>query len=163
MRQSFLILSIAGAVAGCASSAATSSSRCALDAADSVYAKGGPVYRGCAVEHRAVAIDRSAHADFIPASPSHGGQACYSAEIEFVVDTAGMPEMETAKVVHSNNPDFATAALAVIGRWRYRPATIQGVPVRQIVREKQGLALVAVAAPMGQPPREPSPGQIPSC
>lgn len=163
MRHSLFIIAFAGATAACASSGATPRSRCALDAADSVYAKGGPVYRDCAVEHRATPIDRSAHPDFNPLPPSHGGQSCYSAEIEFVVDTAGMPETKTAKIVRSNNADFAAAALTVIGRWRYRPATIQGVPVRQIVREKQGMALVAVAAPMGQPPREPSPGQFPIC
>ena len=163
MSRSFLIISIAGAIAACASSGATSGPKCGLAAADSVYAKRGPVYRDCAVEHRAVALDRSAHGDFNPISPTRGGQSCYSAEIEFVVDTTGTPETETATVVHTNNADFAAAALTAIGRWRYQPAIIQGVPVRQIVREKQVMAVTVVAVPMGQPPRPPSPGQRPIC
>jgi outer membrane biosynthesis protein TonB len=83
------------------------------------------------------------------------------AEVEFVVDEAGVPEKETARVVRTNNPDFAAATLAVVPRWRYRPATIDGQPVRQIVREKQGVSEVVVAAPAGQMPQLPA--RAPKC
>ena len=73
-----------------------------------------------------------------------------------MVDSSGRPEAETAKVLHTTDPEFAAAAVAAMAHWRYRPATIQGVPVRQIVREKESIAEVIVVVPAGQLPRPPS-------
>ena len=151
-----MAIPIAVAVAACASSSGRSGQTCALTAADSAYAIAGPVYRDCAVERRAVLLDRSEHPDFRPPSPPIGGKTCYSAEVEFVVDASGRPEAETAKVLHTTDPEFAAAAVAAMAHWRYRPATIQGAPVRQIVREKESIAQVIVMVPAGQIPRPPS-------
>jgi hypothetical protein len=57
------------------------------------------------------------------------------------------------KIVRTNNSDFAAAAVEAMRRWLYRPATLNGTAVRQIVREHLGIALQMIAAPMGQPPQ----------
>ena len=143
------------AAAACASTSTTGHrDHCALAAGDSVYLQAGPVYRDCAVERRAVLTNRSQHADYRPSSPlAPGTKACYVAEVEFVVDTTGRPEEDTPRVVRTNNPDFAVAAVSAMKRWRYTPATIQGVPVRQIVREKEEMVEEVVVVPMGGVPR----------
>jgi hypothetical protein len=162
MTRSLFVLSIA-AVAGACASAPSGAHRasCVLAPGDSVFLIGGPAYRDCAVEHRAVVVDRSANPEFRPSSPPPGGRACYSAEVEFVVDPAGAPETGHAIVLHTNNPEFAQAFVAALARWRYRPATIQGVPVRQIVIEKQAIAEVVTAVRMGETPRPPN--RMPTC
>src|SRR3982751_1540025 len=110
-----LLAALTIAMSACASAAATSRPReCTLTKTDSVYLKGGAVYRDCAVDQRVQAVDRSIHPDFRPdVSPSFR-DACYSAEIEFVVDESGTPNVEDARVVHSNNPAFASAAIQAI-------------------------------------------------
>ena len=135
-------------------------SHCALTARDSLYLAEGPVYRDCAVERRATPVDQSARPELDLTEPPPGGKACYSVELEFVVDTAGVPEEGTTTVVRTNNPDLATAIAAVVPRWRYRPATINGKRVRQIVHDKKSISEVVVAVPAGETPRPP---RMPRC
>ena len=155
MRKIVICISSVVVSAACASTSTTARrDQCVLAAADSIYLQAGPVYRDCAVERRAVLTNRSPRADFRPSStPTPGAKACYVAEVEFVVDTAGRPEEDTPRVLRTNNPDFAAAAVSAMKRWRYTPATIQGVPVRQIVREKEEMATEVVVVPMGGVPR----------
>ncbi|HEY2378119.1 MAG TPA: hypothetical protein VGH98_19240 [Gemmatimonadaceae bacterium] len=158
MTRHLLIFAIAAAAGSCASGSNGAASRaaCALESGDSVYLVRGPVYRDCAVDERAAVIDRSGHPNFSPSSPPPGGRACYTAEVEFVVDTQGIPEMETVKLVRTNNPDYAQAAVPVVAGWRYKPAILHGVPVRQIVHESETMAVAVVAAPAGETPRPPT-------
>ena len=163
MTRYISIAAITAAAAACAtaSTGATAHQQgCTLAPGDSVYLRRGPVFRECAVEQPAVATDRSAHPDLNISSPPPGGQACYVAEMEFVVDELGTPETETATVVRTNNQEFADASLAVLSRWRYRPATLHGYPVRQIVRETQKMSVVLVRVPAGQTPRPPVRGPV---
>ena len=151
-----LLAGLAVAIGACSS--ATTSSRaaaCTLTAGDSVFLKGGAVYRDCAVSQRVQVLDRSARPDFRPDVSLQFRDACYSAEIQFVVDETGTPEVEDAKVLHSNNPAFASASIQALSRWRYRPALLNGIPVRQITTEKFGVAAVVVTVPAGQTPRPP--------
>ena len=154
-----LIALIAGVVASCASaSGKRSQASCALAPGDSVYLARGPVYRECAVEKRAKLIDGSAHPDFQPSTPPAGGQECYRADVEFVVDATGTPETETAKVLKTNHPSYAESVLRAVGRWHYAPALLNGVPVRQIVQTKAGMGVVTVVVPAGgiaRPPARP--------
>ena len=154
MSRMLILISTLAATAACASTATTARrGQCVLAAADSIYLQAGPVYRDCAVERRALITNRS-HADFRPSSPpAPGTKTCYVAEVEFVVDTAGKPEDNTPRVLRTNNPDFAAAAVRAMKSWRYTPATIQGAPVRQIVREKEEMVEEVVAVPMGGVPR----------
>jgi protein TonB len=54
---------------------------------------------------------------------------------EFVVDTAGRVELDSFRAVESTNPIFTEAVRAALPTLRYRPATIGGKPVRQIVQQ----------------------------
>jgi len=77
---------------------------------------------------------------------------CYSADLEFVVDSTGRPETSTARVVRANDSNYAQAVLATVPSWRYEPASRDGMPVRQIVTSHQAAAQVVVSAPAGSPP-----------
>src|SRR5262245_35800761 len=103
-------------------------SRCELTASDSSFALAGPVYRDCAVDRRARLIDRGQlRLDYRPSgTPTN---ACYSAEIEFVVDTEGRPEIRTARVLRASEQALGTAVLQSLPQWRYAPAQKDGVPV----------------------------------
>lgn len=156
-RYQLTLLATIGVVACAGASQATPASSCGLRSADSVFVSRGTVYRACAVEREAQAIARP-HPDFNPGS---SGQSCYSAEIEFVVDSTGTPELGEARVLHANNPDFADAALRALATWRYRPALLHGVPVRQLTSEKFSVASVIMAVPAGSTARAPDRG--PKC
>ena len=130
---------------------------CLLAPADSVYLRSGPVYRECAVDQRARLLGSPPRPDFRPPA---GGKACYTAELEFVVDTAGVPQMDTVKVIRTNDQSYVDAILRLLPTWRYEAARLNGVPVRQIIRASQGMAARLVVAPVGQ---RPSPGRPPVC
>jgi hypothetical protein len=157
-RQFVTLLAILGVIACASASQTTGATACGLRSADSVFISRGPVYRACAVERQVEAIAKP-HPDFQP--DRSAGQSCYSAELEFVVDTTGTPELGEARVVHANNPNFADAALRTLARWRYRPALLHGVPVRQLTTEKLSVASVIVTVPAGGTPRPPDRG--PKC
>lgn len=54
---------------------------------------------------------------------------------EFVVDTTGRIELDSFRAVESTNPIFTEAVRSALPALRYRPATIDGKPVRQIVQQ----------------------------
>ena len=89
--------------------------------------------------------------------------ACYSAAIEFVVDEAGTPEMDDARVLRTNSPSFAQAVVAAVAQWHYKPAFRDGVPVRQIVSEKMTMSTRVVVVRAGDLPRPPTPTHAPVC
>ena len=101
---------------------------------------------------------------FRPSSPRNG---CFSADVEFVVDTAGLPEIATARVARATDPQFGEAVLAVVPRWKYEPARVQGRPVRQLVVEHQAVSAITrvdVLVPKGGgPPSSLPPERVPSC
>jgi outer membrane biosynthesis protein TonB len=151
-----LLAGLAIAIAACASAPRTSrATACALTTTDSVYLKRGAVYRDCGVDQRVQPLDHSARPDFHPDVSRSFREACYTATIQFVVDETGIPEIEDARIVHSNSPAFTDAALRAIAQWRYRPALLNGVAVRQITTEKLGISAVVVTAPAGETPRPP--------
>jgi hypothetical protein len=152
------LLCVAATLAACAGSSHSSSGApCGLTPGDTVFLKRGAVYRDCAVDQRAKMVTRVAP-EFRSSAASGG--ACYSAELEFVVGTDGMPESDDAQVLRTNDPSFAAAVVAVLSRWHYNPGLVHGVPVRQIVKEKIAIASVIVAVPAGQTPRPPTHGPI---
>ena len=148
MRRSALVtLLVVVTSTACASAGRGSrGSTCALSRADSVYLAGHPLYRDCSVNVRAELLNPDMTPDFQPS----GDQSCYSATVQFVVDSTGTPERGTARVVSKNSTEFADALLRVVPQWRYHPARKDGVPVRQIVHEK--LAVSRVAVPAGSSP-----------
>ena len=156
MYSRLLIALIAGVVTSCASASGGRKASCALAPGDTVYLARGPVYRECAVDKRAKLIDHSARPDFQPSTPPPGGQECFRAEVEFVVDATGSPETETARVLRTNHPNFAESVLRLVGRWHYEPAVLNGEPVRQIVEASYGMGVATVVVPAGGVARPPA-------
>lgn len=157
-RQWLILVPAIGVTACAGASQTTEGSSCGLRSADSVFASRGPVYRACAVERQAEVVTKR-RPDFQPDRST--AQSCYSAEIEFVVDTTGAPELGEARVLHANNPNFAESAMRALATYRYKPALLGGIPVRQLTTEKFGVASVLVAVPAGTTPRPPD--RMPKC
>ena len=55
--------------------------------------------------------------------------------IEVIVDTDGIPEAESVRVVSSNHAQFDAAARRVVLGARYRPGRWRGRPVRVLIRQ----------------------------
>lgn len=58
-----------------------------------------------------------------------------SAFVRFVVDTTGLVDTVTYRVVKATHPDFAVAVRRALGGMRFRPALRGGVPVRQLAEQ----------------------------
>jgi hypothetical protein len=136
----FIVL-VTAACAGAKS--ATRREACSLTGRDSAYLVNGPVYRPCEVDKPAIV----AHTVAFSFQPTPGRTTCYSAEIEFVVDTLGSPEVRTLHVVSASDHDFADALVAAVSDWRYSPAQLDGHPVRQIVTTTHRASPVPVKGP----------------
>jgi len=124
-----LLLFVAGRAMVQAQSAGRS---CSVDAAVARSMNAGEIYRDCDV-------DQPAHLrrDARPSFSFPAGQNCVTAELVFVVDTTGIPDTTTAAVQATDSPDFARLLVASLPDWRYRPARLHGVAVRQAVLERR--------------------------
>lgn len=58
-----------------------------------------------------------------------------SALLRFVVDSTGLIDMSTVRVMSSTHSAFAKAVIAAMPRMKYRPASIAGHPVRLLVEQ----------------------------
>lgn len=125
---------------------------CQLRSSDSTLMAGAPLYRECAVDTHAANLTRGQGPMARPAGALHDG--CYSAELQFVVDTTGVPEQRTARVLTTNDQSYADAVIATLPTWRYKPALIGSTPVRQIVTEREATAIKV--GQMTDPPPSPS-------
>lgn len=54
--------------------------------------------------------------------------------VEFIVDTAGLVELETVGIVTTSHPGFSRAAIDALADAVFRPALRNGKPVRQVVQ-----------------------------
>lgn len=140
---------------------------CGQRAEDSVYAHSAPIYRDCSVQNPVRQIPSNVRPDF---TPEVAGNQCYTAEVEFVVSAAGELELGTVRVIHTNSQPFAQSVVNVLPRWKYDPAMLNGVAVRQIInltqRMQTGSVVVArVAQGSGLPPvsRPPRGSTTPKC
>lgn len=89
------------ALAACASSGPKAP--CAIAKLDSVYVGLAPVYEDCAVDRQAKLIAvRDEALQYRPTRPV-GGTGCIFADVQFVVDTLGIPEPGTARIVKTND------------------------------------------------------------
>lgn len=122
-------------------------SSCPLQARDSVYLPGGPVYRDCAVDRKAQPI-RPPRIDFQPTP----GQLCYEADFELVVDSNGKPEPGTTRLVRTNSREYSDAVSRLLPTLEFRPAIRDGTAVRQIVVYKQVLTGVTHEVNIGGVP-----------
>lgn len=115
----------------------------------------GPVYRDCSVKTKAVLLTTSIHPEFRPSTQGTMGGACYSAELEFVVDTKGMVETKSVRVVRTNSQPLVEAVLSILPQWRFQPARLNDEPVRQIVIDRRVVKTMVVVAPAGTRPSLP--------
>ncbi len=142
------VTSVTILAAACAS-AGHRSARCELRAQDSTYATSAAVYRDCAVDRKAELTTTNIRPELGNSPPRPG---CRAAEFEFVVSPVGTIELQTVRTVRSTDKEFADAVAATLSQFRFRPATVDGVAVRQIATYKSQVAVVRVAVPAGSPP-----------
>jgi hypothetical protein len=143
-------------ISACASSGSSSATDCLPTQTDSVYLSGGPVYRDCAVDRKARLLESSVHVNYQPTIRQPAGSVqCYYAEIHLVADASGRPELETARLGRTNEPNWGQAVLASVQNWRFEPALKNGEPVRQIVLERRVTALAVTVVRAGEARRPP--------
>lgn len=160
-----LLIGIALITAACASSGNNAARRksCVVTANDSIFAARGSVYLNCGVDRAAHLTTTNIHPDFRPTTTGTPKSACYSADLEFVVDTMGRPETQTARVVHTNDQGYAESVLATLSAWKYDPAVLDQKPVRQIVTTHQSMASVVTVVRSGTPATRPPANAVPKC
>ena len=159
----FVILGCAGGQGGApapepmgSAPTAASTRRGCEPATDSTFALTMPVYRACAVDREAKAMERRLGTDFRPTSTA---TTCYRAIVEFVVDAKGQTIPATTRIVRSTDSQYARAVVEAVPQWRFTPASKAGTPVAQVVQIDQWIqAMVRVS---GQP--APPPPSRPSC
>lgn len=94
---------------------------------------GVPVYSSCEVDKR-VGQPQFRPFKYEPDPP----QPCGRAVIEFVVDSAGVPLVSTAREVVSNDKRFTQAMIRELAAARYSPAMRDKRPVAQLATWAQG-------------------------
>ena len=97
-----------------------------------------PLYRSCAVTVVARRVPSDLRPDFFPTSRD---RSCYSALIEFAVDTLGRPEVRTARLVKATDPSYGAAAMAIVAGLRFEPARLGDRPVRQLYELREVLLI----------------------
>lgn len=143
----------------------SASSSCRLTAADSALIASS-IYTDCSVDQRAVGQQTDVRIDAALASAGPRGEACYYAEVQFVVGTDGRPMPGTARLLRTNYQAVADAVLASVPTWQYRPAVLDGQPVRQLVKERKIIATmtrVVVVSRGSAPPATSPSGPPPNC
>ncbi|HEY0810891.1 MAG TPA: hypothetical protein VGD49_12055 [Longimicrobiales bacterium] len=94
------------------------------------------IYAECAVDKRAVPVQTQFSLD-PSSSPPPGGDPCKFAEVQFVVGTDGKPVPGSIRALRNNYQPLADALAAAVPLWEYRPAILDGQPVRQLVKERK--------------------------
>jgi TonB family protein len=61
----------------------------------------------------------------------------------YVVDTSGVVDTTTIKVILSNDPRFTASVVEALGHMRFRPAKRAGKAVRQLVEQKFSFKIVS--------------------
>jgi hypothetical protein len=111
--------------------AQTSDRKCSVTAVDTLHYGSAQVYRDCDVDQPA-----TKKRGLSPSYMFSGDSSCVTADVEFLVDESGQPVIETARVIAASSARFGEASIRGLKNWRYDPARKDGVPVRQVVRER---------------------------
>lgn len=69
--------------------------------------------------------------------------------VEFVIDQEG--SVRDVSVVHATNEAFGRAAVACVLEWKYKPATVNGVPVATRARQSFSFELGPPEPAAGKP------------
>jgi hypothetical protein len=137
--------------------------RCSGDPPDPAWMAAGPVYRDCEVDRKAELRGSEPRLPYTPPATGSSSGRCYSAELEFVVDTAGVPVLSTVRERASNDRGMEEAMRAILPVRRYQPARLDGQPVRQLVVYRSAVSLVRVVSASGRPVGPVAPSRRPSC
>ena len=157
----FAVIAVTGLACASAGNKVSSREACTIPARDSELVGFRPLYRDCAVDQVARFVATDVHPNFRPDSRA---PTCYSADLEFVVDSLGKPEVGTARIVRTNYESFGRAVLETLQGWKYEPAIRDGKTVRQIVTTHQTAATMTVVVPAGSgPPSHPPSQRPPTC
>ena len=137
---------------GCASSGGNVSvskrGDCELRPQDITLADGATAYRDCAVDTRAQLANAELQPDF---QPPTGVTGCFSADIAYVVDAAGLVETKNAHVDHTNNQTFAESVIALLPKLRFDPAKRDGHAVRQLYLDRRSVVVAKTSTAMFAP------------
>jgi hypothetical protein len=109
-----------------------------------------PLYRACAVSVKARPTNNDVRPDF---RATGRDRSCFSAVIQVAVDTVGLPESRTARVVKANDPGFAAAVLAIVPALRFQPARLGERPVRQLFELREVMVIRQGRGFFGSGPR----------
>ncbi len=121
--------------------------RCTGEPADSLAQLQAPIYRDCDVDEPAALRGADPPLDYRPSTPRAG---CSKVELQFVVDSMGVPEPGVIRLRSGTNPEFEEAVRASVGELRYQPARLSGHAVRQVVVYKRSVvAVVRVVSSTG--------------
>ena len=71
-----------------------------------------------------------------------------SAYVQFIVDTTGLVDTSTFKVLVTNHPDFAVAVREALPFMRFHPAVLRSQKVRQLVEQPFMFKIVPPAPPV---------------
>ena len=114
---------------------------------------GMPAYQACQVDREARLRGTAPRVQWTPRTSELHDGSCMRADFTFIVDTLGIPDVETIRDVTATNVDFQQAVRDVIPRLRYEPALLNGAPVRQMIAYKQsvGVRIVISSSPSGRP------------
>lgn len=134
-----LLLPAAFVLAACSSAPRRTAGSCVLSPADSVLAGGQPLFRDCAVDQEARALNTRVEAG--RQLPSSSSPYCHKADVQLVVGVDGRPEPNTIRVITATSDQFRKAVLGSVPYWKYAPAVLDGVPVRQLVETRATLAI----------------------
>lgn len=85
-------------------------------------------------------VESSAAPVYPPDLLSTGTQGLVRAT--YVVDTSGLVDTTTIKVILSNDPRFTESVVEALGHMRFRPARRAGKTVRQLVEQKFSFKIV---------------------
>jgi hypothetical protein len=109
-----------------------------------------PLYRACAVSVKARAIANDVRPEF---RATGRDRSCYSAVIQIAVDTLGLPEGRSTRVVRATDPGFAAAVLAIVPALRFEPARLGAHRVRQLFELREVMVIRQGRSAFGGGPR----------
>ncbi len=114
------------------------------------------------MQTKALLLTKDVRPDFRPTPTNMKNGNCYSAELEFVVNEQGAVETNTARVVKTTNQALADAMISILPQWKFEPAKLNGVAVRQIVSDTYSIQSQIVVVPAGtRPSRSTGPARPP--
>ena len=148
MRFTLLVVSVVVALGACSTGAPRTGvrqKRCEPVELDARWTADGPVYRACDVDVMARPIGAPPRVSYQPTRPAE----CTTALVDFVVDSTGMPEVRSARIVRATDSDLGHALLSTVPERRYTPAVLDGRPVRQIAGISSVITMKVTAVSSG--------------